>query len=395
MPDARARAEGSRSASLSTASLPHGFRSAIVHDWIVDLGGAEKCLASLYDMFPSDVFTVVHDDRSVTRLGIPPDRVTDSFVARLPRARRSYRSYLPLLPSAVEAFDLSAYDVVISSSHAVAKGVLTHAGQLHVCYCYTPMRYAWDLCHQYLRETGLDRGLKGLAARAALHYLRLWDLSTVNRVDHFVAISSYIARRIARVYGRESTVIYPPVDVDRLAVGRERDDFYLAASRFVPYKRIDLIVEAFSAMPDRRLVVIGDGPDAAKIAAKAASNVQLLGYQPDDVLHDHLQRARAFVFAAEEDFGIVPVEAQACGTPVIAFGRGGARETVAEGVSGVFFEEQTVRSLIDAVHRFESGPPLAPPDGIRQQAMRFSRQRFEHELRDFVLEKHAAFAERR
>lgn len=367
------------------------LHSAIVHDWILDIGGAEQCLSSLVRVFPSDVFTLVHREDSARQLGIPAGRVQDSFIARLPLARTKYRSYLPFFPLAVEGFDLSRYELIISSSHAVAKGVLTHAGQLHICYCYTPMRYAWDLTHQYLREGGLQRGMKGALARAVLHYARLWDLASAQRATHFVAISHYIARRIRHVYGRESTVIYPPVDVDLFSLGRAREDFYLAASRFVPYKRINLIVEAFSRMPSRRLVVIGDGPDAAKIRARAASNILLLGYQPVEVLRDHLQRARAFVFAAEEDFGILPVEAQACGTPVIAFGRGGSRETVVDGVSGLFFEEQTADAIIDAVRRFENESVLPPADVIRSQALRFSRDRFERELQAFVLDRLAAF----
>lgn len=366
-------------------------RCAIVHDWIVDLGGAEQCLRSMFRLFPADVFTLVHREETLQRLGIPPPRVRDSFIARLPRALSKYRTYLPFFPMAVESFDLSTYDLVLSSSHAVAKGVLTHAGQLHICYCYTPMRYAWDLYHQYLREGKLQRGLKGLVAKVILHYMRLWDLSSAQRVTHFIAISQYIARRIRHVYGRESTVIYPPVDVDAFPLGGRRDNFYLAASRFVPYKRMDLIVEAFSRTPQRQLVVIGDGPDAAKVRARAAPNVRFLGYQPDEVLCDHLQRARAFIFAAEEDFGIVAVEAQACGTPVVAFGRGGVCETVEEGVSGLFFERQTVESLCAAVDRFESGPRLAEPERIRANALRFSRDRFENELDAFVRQKMDAF----
>lgn len=360
------------------------MRSAIVHDWAVGLGGAEKCLESMYRLFPSDVFTLLHRPDTIRRLGIPESRMRDTFVARFPRAQTKYRSYLPFYPMAIEALDLSSYELVLSSSHAIAKGVLTHASQLHISYCYTPMRYAWDLYHQYLREGGLQRGLKGMVAQAILHYIRMWDLASARRVDHFIAISDFIARRIQHVYGRESTVIYPPVDVDRFEVRPgARDDFYLAASRLVPYKRMELIVEAFTRMPDRRLVVMGEGPDAARIRAKAGRNVEILGYQPDDVLTDHMQRARAFVFAAEEDFGIVPVEAQACGTPVIAYGRGGVRETVDEGVGGIFFGAQTVDAIVDAVERLDH-TPLASPHTIRDRSLRFSRERFERELGAFI-----------
>jgi glycosyltransferase involved in cell wall biosynthesis len=351
---------------------------------MVGLAGAEKCLESIYRLFPSEVYTLVHNAQTAQRLGIPERRVHDSYIARLPWAERSYRSYLALYPTAVEAFDLSDRELIISSSHAVAKGVITHADQLHICYCYTPMRYAWDLYHQYLRQSGLQTGVKGMIAKAVLHYLRLWDLSSAQRVTHFVAISHYIARRIEHVYRRPSTVIHPPVDIDRFPLSTAgRDDFYLAASRFVPYKRMDLIVDAFARMPDKRLVVIGQGPDEPMLRARAPRNVQFMGYQSDEVLIDRMQRARGFVFAAEEDFGIIPVEAQACGTPVIAFGRGGSRETVRDGLSGVFFEEQTVASLVDAVRRFEV-TPLAPPGEIRRQSLRFSRERFEREFSSFV-----------
>ncbi len=366
-------------------------RSAIVHDWVIDLAGAEKCLASIYRIFPSDLYSLLTRPQTLERLQIPPETVQTSFISRMPQAEKRYRSYLPLFPTAVESFDLSDYELVLSSSHSVAKGVLTHAAQLHICYCYTPMRYAWDLYHQYLRDAGLDHGLQGIAARAMLHYLRLWDQSSVSRVRHFIAISEYIARRIRHVYGRESTVIYPPVDVNGFDIGPQRDDFYLAASRLVPYKRMDLIVDAFARMPDRHLVLVGDGPEICNLRRRLPRNVQMLGYQPDDVLRDFMQRARAFIFAAEEDFGIVPVEAQACGTPVIAYARGGSQETVIEGVTGHLFEEQSVESLVDATRRFENGPTLAPPYEIRRNALRFSVDRFEREMKSFVLGSLEAF----
>jgi glycosyltransferase involved in cell wall biosynthesis len=246
------------------------------------------------------------------------------------------------------------------------------------------MRYAWDLYHQYLREARLDRGLKGLLAKAFLHYLRVWDVSTAHRVDHFVANSSYIAARIRKTYGRDARVIYPPVDVEQFSPGAAREDFYITASRMVPYKRIDLIVEAFSAMPDKRLVVIGDGPSFARVKSKAGANITLLGRQPSGVLKEHLQRARAFIFAAEEDFGILPVEAQACGTPVIAYGRGGVRETTLDGITGVFYEEQTASSLRNAVEKFEAMEKEFDGLAIRKNAERFSRDRFRDEFKTFI-----------
>jgi glycosyltransferase involved in cell wall biosynthesis len=292
------------------------------------------------------------------------------------------------MPLAVEQFDLSAYDLVISSSHAIAKGVRTHPGQLHICMCYSPMRYAWDLQHQYLRETGLDRGVKGLVTRGLLHRLRLWDARNADGVDRFIAISNFIAQRIWNSYRRESTVIYPPVDVERLTPEGSREDFYVTASRMVPYKRIDLIVEAFAAMPGRQLVVIGDGPEGKRIRAKSAPNVRLLGQQTFAGLRDHLRRARAFVFAAEEDFGIAPLEAQACGTPVIALGKGGALETIAglddPTPTGVFFEQQTVLSISEAVERFEQEAERITVDACRANALRFAPDRFRREFRSYV-----------
>ncbi len=291
------------------------------------------------------------------------------------------------MPLAIEQLDLSEYDLIISSSHAVAKGVITNANQLHICYCHSPIRYAWDLYHQYMQESGLNRGLKGKIAKLVLHYMRIWDYTTANRVDYFVANSQYIARRIRKVYNKEATVIYPPVDVDSFTMFPDKEDFYFTASRFVPYKKIDLIVEAFSLLPDKKLIVIGDGPDFNKVKAKATANVSLLGYQSFQVLKDHLQRAKAFVFAAEEDFGIIPVEAQACGTPVIAFGRGGACETVIDGVTGILYKEQTVKSLTDAIKKFDQNAALLEAAVIRENAEKFSAVTFRNKINKFIQHK--------
>jgi len=296
---------------------------------------------------------------------------------------------LSLMPLAVEQFDLSEYDLVLSSNHAVAKGVLTGPDQLHVSYVHSPLRYAWDLQHQYLREAGLSSSLKGWLAKWMLHKIRLWDYRTAAGVDHFVANSRFIARRIRKVYGRRAEVIYPPVDVESFALGGRRDSFYLTASRCVPYKRMDLIVEAFASLPDKRLVVVGDGPELAKLKAKAGPNIELLGHQPFAVLLDLMQRARAFVFAAEEDFGITVVEAQACGTPVIAFGKGGALETIVglgagEAPTGVFFPKQDVASLHEAVATFERHAIAFDPKQCRANALRFSSERFRREFSECV-----------
>jgi len=366
-------------------------RIAIVHDWLVTYAGAERVLEQILRCYPeADLFSLVDFLPDQGRGFILDKPVTTSFVQRLPFARKKYRTYLPLMPLAVEQFDVSGYDLVISSSHAVAKGILTGPEQLHLSYVHSPIRYAWDLQHQYLRESGLDRGLKGWAAKAILHYIRLWDTRTANEVDGFLSNSRFIARRIHKTYRRDSTVVYPPVDVADFPLCREKDDFYVTASRMVPYKKVDLIVEAFSTMPDKRLVVIGDGPDFAKARAKAGPNVELLGFASNDVLRDHLQRARAFVFAAEEDFGIAPLEAQACGTPVIAYGRGGALETVRglgvvqERPTGVFFAEQSVAAVVEAVLHFERDGAAIAPEVCRDNALRFAPERFREEFTAFV-----------
>ncbi len=365
------------------------MKIAIVHDWLVTYAGAERVLEQMLLCFSeADLFAIVDTLAPDERKFILDKPVQTSFIQKMPFARSKYRQYLPLMPLAIEQFDLSAYDLVISSSHAVAKGVLTGPDQLHLCMCYSPIRYAWDMHHQYLNESGLDRGLKGWLTKWMLHKIRIWDARTANGVDEFIAISDFIARRIAKVYRRDSTVIYPPVDTEAFTLQLEKQDFYLTASRMVPYKKIDLIVEAFSAMPDKRLVVIGDGPDFAKIKAKAARNVQLLGQQSFAVLRDHLQRACAFVFAAEEDFGIAPIEAQSCGTPVIAFGKGGALETIrgldTERPTGVFFGQQSTAALIEAVGLFERERGRISPMACRENAQRFSVAAFRRQFTAFV-----------
>lgn len=355
------------------------MRVAIVHEWLVTFGGSERVVEQMIECFPdADVFSLI--DFMEDRAFLKGKMAKTSFVQKLPLAKRKYRMYLPLFPLAIEQFDLSGYDLIISSSHAVAKGVLVGPDQLHVSYVHSPIRYAWDLQHQYLTEANLLKGFRSMFARVALHYLRTWDVRTANGVDTFVVNSDFIARRVDRVYRREATVVYPPVDTDAFEMRTDKESFYVSVSRMVPYKKMDLVVEAFSGMPDRKLVVIGDGPDIDKVRAKAGPNVIVMGHQPFAVLKDYLQRARAFVFAAEEDFGISIVEAQACGTPVIAFGKGGACETVIDDTqalpTGVFFEEQTVESIQRAVLRFEAGEHKFLPESCRVNAERFSEAAF-------------------
>lgn len=376
------------------------MKIAIIHDWLVTYAGAERVLEQILKLYPqADLFSLVDFLAAGQRGFIQDKRVTTSFIQKLPFSRSNYRYYLPLMPLAVEQFDLSGYDLVISSSHAVAKGVLTGPDQLHICLCYSPIRYAWDLQHQYLRESGLANGVQGWLTRIMLHYVRLWDSRTTNGVDQFIAISHFIARRIRKVYGRESTVICPPVDVERFSLHEVKDDYYVTASRLVPYKRIDLIVEAFTRMPDKRLVVIGDGPEMAKIKELAGPNIQLLGQQPFELLLHHLQRAKAFVFAAEEDFGIAPLEAQACGTPVIAYGKGGAVETIrgldAAQPSGVFFYRQDIPALIAAVELFEQHQDAIQAEHCRENALRFSPENFRSQLSALVTHQVEQFTTRR
>lgn len=336
----------------------------------------------------ADLFCIVDFMTQRHRGFLQGTRITTSFIQNLPFAKTRYRQYLLFMPLAVEQFDLSAYDLVISSSHAVAKGVLTGPDQLHLCMCYSPMRYAWDLHHMHLRQAGLDQGLTGWAAKYVLHKMRIWDARTAAGVDEFAAISHFVARRIWKTYRRRSQVIYPPVEGTRFVPGNIKDDFYFTASRMVPYKRLDVIVEAFNHLPEKKLFVAGDGPEFHRIKNLSGRNIQLLGFQPQDRLIDYMQRARAFVFAAEEDFGIAPLEAQACGTPVIAFGKGGAKETLHgledEHPDAVFFEEQSAASLIGAVSLFEREAALFDPARIRDNALQFSVARFKESFVTFV-----------
>jgi glycosyltransferase involved in cell wall biosynthesis len=367
------------------------LKVAIVHEWFVNYAGSERVVEQILELLPhADLFAVVDFLEPSQRGFIQYKEVQTTFIQNLPFAKTKFRQYLPLMPLAIEQLDLSAYDLVISSSHAVAKGVLTAPHQLHIAYVHSPMRYAWDLQHQYLREANLTRGLKGWLARWILHQLRIWDSRTANGVDLFIANSNFIARRIQKVYRRSAKVIYPPVEVAAID-GTVREDFYLTASRLVPYKRVDLIVEAFLQIGDRRLIVIGEGEQMGRLKAltnrSAKKNIQFLGYQSADVLRDYGRRARAFVFAAEEDFGIMPVEMQSLGTPVIAYGRGGVRESVlAEGdrPTGCFFKEQTVASLISALQEFEWGGDRYLPEYCHDQASRFSSARFRQEFADLV-----------
>ncbi|WP_375396485.1 glycosyltransferase family 4 protein [uncultured Sphingomonas sp.] len=365
------------------------MKVAIVHDWFTARGGAELCVEQFLHLYPqADLFSLVDFLPEEQRALLGGRKVHTSFIQKLPFVRKHYRSYLALMPLAVEQFDLSSYDLVISTSSAVAKGVITGPDQVHVSYVFSPIRYAWDLQHQYLRESGTTTGPKSWIARLILHYIRLWDVRTAPGVDHFIGISHFIARRIRKTYGRDAAVIYPPVDIDRFTISaRPRQDYYVTSSRMVPYKHIPTIVSAFAAMPDRELIVIGDGPDMDKVRKCAGSNVTIMGRQPDEVLVDKLQHAKAFLFAAEEDFGIAPLEAQACGTPVVAFGKGAALETISDGrqypPTGIFFDAQTPEAIGKAVERLDAVLDTISPAQCRANAERFSVQRFQDEAKKY------------
>jgi glycosyltransferase involved in cell wall biosynthesis len=364
------------------------MKVAIIQEWLTTMGGSEKVVQAIAEVYPdADIFTLVADNKLVRELGFENKKITTSLIQKLPFAEKKYKLYLPLFPFAVEQFDLREYDLIISSNHAVSKGVLTAAHQLHVTYCHSPIRYAWDLYHQYLEEEKLGFSLKGLLARYFLHRIRLWDFQSASRPDYFMSNSNFIASRIMKVYGKKATTVYPPIEIDDFALEVNKEDYYVTCSRMVPYKKIDLIVEAFSRMPDKKLVVIGDGPDYEKIKALASPNIEFKGYLGFSELIKYLQKARAFVFAANEDFGMLPVEAQACGTPVIALGKGGCLETVIEGKTGVLFREQTVDSLIDGVKRYEKIAAGLDPFVIRAHAESFGKERFKEEIRSFVEDK--------
>jgi len=373
------------------------MKVAIVHDWLVTYAGAERVLEQMLKIWPNaDLFCIVDFLKPDERGFISDRKVTTSFIQKMPGANRWYRNWLPLMPLAVEQFDLAGYELVISSSHAVAKGVLVGPDQLHICLCHSPIRYAWDLQGQYLKESNLDTGMKSYLVRWLLHRIRIWDFRSASGVDFFVAVSEFISRRIKKAYRRESHVIYPPVDIEEFQLKVDKEDFYLASSRLVPYKKIPLIIESFNSMPDKKLIVIGDGPDAERCKSLAGNNVIFMGYQSTVVLKEHMQRAKAFVFAAEEDFGIIPVEAQACGTPVIAFGKGGVLETVRgqsdQTPTGVFFYAQTVESIVAAVSLFDNEycQKIKPQD-CRDNANKFSQSRFRAEFQDFVESKWSEF----
>lgn len=369
-----------------------GLRVALVHYWYVRRRGGERVLEVLADMFPqADIFTLVYDPDALPD-SIKFHKIAASFLQKLPKVKHYYRALLPFYPLALEQLRLDDYDLVISQESGPAKGVITRAGTCHVCYCHTPMRYLWDMYHDYLSTAPLGplgRGFYSLAC----HYVRQWDYATAARVDHFVASSQNGARRIRKYYGRGSDVIYPPVDLDPFSISDAQDNSYLVVSPLVPYKRIDLAVEACNALK-RHLIVIGDGPQKSDLLKMAGPTVTFLGFQPDEVVREHYRRCKAFLFPGEEDIGLTPIEAQASGRPVIAYGRGGAVETVVgfypgenvnpEETTGLFFAEQSADALVEAILAFEAVESKFSPAFVRAQAERFDMSLFKAELGHFI-----------
>ena len=356
------------------------MKVAIVHYWLVGMRGGEKVVEALCEMYPqADIFTHVYVPDLVSEQ-IRRHRIIPTFINKLPRARSMYKNYLPLMPLALEQLDLRGYDLIISSESGPAKGILPPANALHVCYCHTPMRYVWNMYHDYRAGAGL---MARMLMPALTHYLRLWDASSAARVDSFVANSATVATRIRRYYGAPSVVIHPPVDTDAFSVtpAAELEDYYLMAGELVGYKRPDLAVRAFNSMK-LKLVVIGGGEMLSEVRRLAGPTVKILGSQPFDVLRHHYARCRALVFPGEEDFGMVPVEAMASGRPVIAFGRGGATETVEPGVTGIFFAEQTVEAICAAVTGLAE--MTLDPEQISRHARQFGRDQFFQKMRAHI-----------
>lgn len=368
------------------------MRIAVIHDWLITAGGSEKVLRELLYLLRN------HDTELFTLMDFLSDEEREefifgkqshtSFLQFIPGIKKQYKYFFPLFPRAIRSLRTNGFDVIISSSHSIAKSVQKHPGQIHVSYCHTPMRYIWDMRQQYISDHGLNRRWKRWAARPLMRNIRNWDFATSSNVDFFIANSQYIQKRIKNNYHRDSTVIYPPVNTDFFVPSNQKESYYITASRLVPYKRIDIIAKAFSEMPYKKLIIIGDGPKWNEIKSISAPNIEMIKFDTNEVLRYYLQRAKAFVFAAEEDFGITPVEAMSCGTPVIAFGKGGVLETVEDKISGIFFHQQSVKSIVDAIYRFENLEFIFDPNKIRQQALKFNRQRFHKEMAAFF-QKHA------
>jgi glycosyltransferase involved in cell wall biosynthesis len=361
------------------------LKIAIVHDWITNHGGAENVLLVLHDLFPdAPVFTSVYNQRKMAHFkGID---IRTSFLQKFPLAKSKHRWFLNFMPMAFESFDLKNYDIVISSSHSCAKGVITKMETMHVCYCYTPMRYAWDESQEYIKNSNFPLLLKKWYIPKTMNKIRIWDRLAADRVDYFIAISDYIRKRIKKYYRQDSVVIYPPVDTSKFSISFEKKNYYLAVGRLIPYKRFDLIIETFNknGLP---LKIIGIGPEYNKLKQIAKPNINFPGYIPNNILPTIYNRAQALIFPQSEDFGIIPIEAMACGIPVIAYKAGAAKETVVDGITGIFFEEQSVQCLSNTIERFSK--MMFDPQKIRENALRFDIEEFKKQILFFIKEKSA------
>ena len=378
------------------------MKYALVHEWLTPkaTGGSELVVQAILNSFEADLYALIDFESTNKESYLFGRNIGTTFLQHFPSSQNGVQKYLPLLPFAIEQLDLRSYDIILSSAHTVAKGVLTSPTQMHVCYCHTPMRFAWELTFDYLHSSQMGRGLPGVFTRYLLHQLRQWDVLTANRVDYFIANSQNTARRIWRCYRRSATVIYPPVNIERFPFLETKQDFYVTVSRLVSYKQVALIVRAFNQL-QRPLVVIGEGAELKEIRKLAQPNVQILGAQPGEVVEKYMSQAKAFIYAAYEDFGIAVVEAQACGTPVIAYGAGGALETVLDiyqhpkNGTGLFFEAQTVTALVEAVERFEQCAKNFHAETIYNHARQFAPTIFQKHYQDFVENSWQEFSARR
>lgn len=366
------------------------MRVAIIHDWLTWMRGGERCLEVFCELFPqADLYTLIYIPGSVSS-GIERMEIRTSFIQHLPFSKRNYRKYLPLFPMAVERFRLKGYDLILSCSHCVAKGIVPPPDAIHLSYLLTPMRYAWDMYGEYFGEK------KSVWIPFFIHYLRMWDVTSSERVDHFLCISNHVKNRIRKYYRREAEVISPPVETRRFRLLNKKEDFFLIVSSFVPYKRIELAIEAFNRT-GYALKIIGSGPEGKKLRSMAGPNVEFLGWQRDEAVSDYYSRCRALIFPCEEDFGIVPLEAMASGKPVIAYARGGALETIIpydqpgpgrdKAPTGLFFHEQDVESLIDALVRFDKIEREFDPVAIRNHTLQWDREIFKEKIKKNIFEK--------